>query len=80
MADTKISAKSILAQFSVMNITQIDGKPTHCNINVEGKELTEKFISVWCPWLHGKGCLGVIHDIVLYLQRNGENLDIPTYP
>ena len=40
------------------------------------KDITENFITVWCPWGHGKGNLGLIQDIALYLQHNRENFDI----
>ena len=33
-------------------------------------------IAVWFPWGDLKGCLGLIHDIALYLQQNGANFDI----
>ena len=48
----------------------------HSNIKAEEKYLTENLITVWCPWGHGKGNLGLIQDIALYLQHNRENFDI----
>ena len=50
MADKKISDESILAQFTHKNVTQINGEPTHCNLKVTEKEITENLTSVWCTW------------------------------
>ena len=47
------------------------------NIKVAEKELTDNLITVWYPWGHRKGRLGLIQDIALYLQQNGVNFDIP---
>ncbi len=41
------------------------------------KELAANLMAIPCPWVHGKGHLGLLQDPVLYLQCNGASYTVP---
>ena len=76
MSDT-ISADSIRAQMPHTTLTRVTGELMHKLLKLLEKELAANLMAIPCPWGHGKGHLGLLQDLVLYLQCNGAAFDIP---
>jgi hypothetical protein len=76
MSDT-VSAKSIKAQMPHVTLTRILGKPSHRQPKQLERKLTTNLMAVPCPWGHNKGHLGLLQDLVLYLQCNSAAFTIP---
>jgi hypothetical protein len=73
MSDT-VSAESIKAQMPHVTLKRILGEPSHCQLKQLKRKLTANLIY---SWGHNKGHLGLLQDLVLYLQRNGTAFTIP---
>jgi hypothetical protein len=71
------SADSIRAQMPHATLTRINEEPTHKLLKILEKELAANLMAIPCPWGHGKGHLGLLQDLVLYLQHNGVAFTIP---
>jgi hypothetical protein len=76
MSDT-VSAESIKAQMPHVTLTRIFGKPSHCQLKQLKHKLTANLMAIPCPWGHNKGHLGLLQDLVFYLQCNGVAFTIP---
>jgi hypothetical protein len=55
-----VSAESIKAQMPHVTLTQILGKPSHCQLKQLEHELTADLMVVPCPWGHNRGHLGLL--------------------
>ncbi len=60
-----------------VTLTQILGKPSHCQLKQLEREHTTNLVALPCLWGHNKGHLGLLQDPVLYLQRNNAAFTIP---
>jgi hypothetical protein len=72
-----VSAESIKAQMPHVTLTRILGEPSHHQLKQLERKLTANLMAVPCPWGHNKGHLGLLQDLILYLQCNGAASTIP---
>ncbi len=60
-----------------VTLTRILGEPSHRQLKqLEGK-LTANLMVVPCPWGHNTGHLGLLQDLVFYLQHKAAFFAIP---
>ena len=81
------SVDTILALFPNQVITPISGEPTYVQMKRWEKEIRTNLIAIQTPdvWGRGKGHLGMIQDINVFVARNGAvynppNNAPPVYP
>jgi hypothetical protein len=72
-----VSAESIMSQMAHVTLTQILGKPSHCQLKQLKRVLTINLMMVPCPWGHNKSHLGLLQDPVLYLQCKSKAFTLP---
>ncbi len=72
-----VSAESIMSQMPHVTLTQILGKPSQCQLKQLEHVLTVNLMTVPCPWGHNKGHLGLLQDLVLYLQHKSKAFTLP---
>jgi hypothetical protein len=72
-----VSTKSIKAQMHHVTLARILGKPSHCQLKKLEHKLTANRMAVPCPWGHNKGHIGILQDLVLYLQHDSAAFTVP---
>jgi hypothetical protein len=76
MSDT-VSVKSNKAQMPHITMKRILSGPTLSQLKQLKPKLTTNLLAVPCPWGCNKGHLGLLQDLVLYLQCNRAAYTIP---
>ena len=74
----EVSREEILALMSFKVWDKILGTPTFTKMVKLLKQLGANLISVDCPWVQGKGQLGLLQDPKTFYARNGGPYDPPT--
>ncbi len=72
-----VSAESIKAQMPHVTLTRILGEPSHRQLKQIKLKLAANLMAAPCPWGHNKGHLGLLKDLVLYLECNNASFTIP---
>jgi hypothetical protein len=72
-----VSAKSIKAQMPHVTLTRVLGEPSHRQLKQLELKLAANLMGAPCPWGHNKGHLGLLQDLVLYLECNDAPFTIP---